>query len=206
MDPAAKEVEVHEVEGGRTYREAYDKLVLCPGPSPSGHPSPGPITPGRCPAQHPRHGPDHQEVDASATRAVVIGGSYIGLEMAEAFRTRGLETAIVERTDRLMPWLDPEMTRILDFHVTTHGVDVRLDSSATAIREEGAELVVELSDGSELTADVVVLAVGVRPNAELAHRPGWRRGRSGALASTPRCGHRCPISSPPVTPWRRRTC
>ena len=72
------------------------------------------------------------ELDTKATRAVVIGGSYIGLEMAEAFRSRGLGTTIVERTDRLMPWLDPEMTRILDYHVTTHGVDIRLDSSATA--------------------------------------------------------------------------
>jgi len=182
IDPVAKEIEVHEVEGGRTYREAYDKLVLCPGAEPIRPPIPG--------ADHPRvdvlrNIPDMdriiKELDASATRAVVIGGSYIGLEMAEAFRTRGLETAIVERTDRLMPWLDPEMTRILDFHVTTHGVDIRLGSSAKAIRERGAELVVELSDGSELSADVVVLAVGVRPNAELAQMAGVAIGPLGGI-------------------------
>ena len=141
IDPAAKEVEVHEVETGRTYGEPYDKLVLCPGAEPIRPPIPGADLPR---VDVLRNIPDMDRIidqlDASATRAVVIGGSYIGLEMAEAFRTRGLDTAIVERTDRLMPWLDPEMTRILDFHVTTHGVDIRLDSSAKAIREEGAEL------------------------------------------------------------------
>ena len=186
IDPAAKEVEVREVEGGRTYRETYDKLVLCPGAEPIRPPIPGADL-SRVDVL--RNIPDMDriinELDASATRAVVIGGSYIGLEMAEAFRTRGLDTAIVERTDRLMPWLDPEMTRILDFHVTTHGVDIRLGSSAKAIREKGPELVVELSDGSELTADVVVLAVGVRPNAELAQMAGVATGPLGGIGVDP---------------------
>ena len=150
IDPAAKVVEVREVAGGRVYREAYDKLVLCPGADPIRPPIPG--------ADHSRvdvlrNIPDMDRIisqlDPAAKRAVVIGGSYIGLEMTEAFRMRGLQTTVVERTDRLMPWLDPEMTRILDFHVGTHGVDVRLDSQAQAIREDGsASLVVQLSDGA----------------------------------------------------------
>ncbi len=182
IDPAAKVVEVREVEGGRNYREAYDKLVLCPGAEPIRPPIPGADLPR---VDVLRNIPDMDriigELDASATRAIVIGGSYIGLEMAEAFRTRGLDTALVERTDRLMPWLDPEMTRILDFHVTTHGVDIRLGSSAKAIRERGVELLVELSDGAELIADVVVLAVGVRPNAELAQMAGVATGPLGGI-------------------------
>ena len=89
VDPVAKEVEVRDVEGGRTYRESYDKLVLCPGAEPIRPPIPG--------ADHPRvdvlrNIPDMdriiQELDAGATRAIVIGGSYIGLEMTEALRTR----------------------------------------------------------------------------------------------------------------------
>ena len=112
----------------------------------------------------------------------MIGGSYIGLEMTEAFRMRGLQTSVVERTDRLMPWLDPEMTRILDFHVGTHGVDVRLDSRAQAIREDGSALVVQLSDGTEIPADVVVLAVGVRPDSKLARQAGVRIGPLGGIA------------------------
>ena len=141
IDPTAKVVEVREIADGRIYREPYDKLVLCPGA--------GPIRPSIPGADHPRvdvlrNIPDMDriigELDSGATRAVVIGGSYIGLEMTEALRIRGLQTTVVERTDRLMPWLDPEMTRILDFHVGTHGVNVRLGSQAQAIREEGTAL------------------------------------------------------------------
>ena len=186
IDPEANEVEVREVEGGRTYREPYDKLVLCPGAEPIRPPIPGADLPK---VDVLRNIPDMDRIigqlDAQATRAVVIGGSYIGLEMAEAFRTRGLETAIVERTDRLMPWLDPEMTRILDFHVATHGVDIRLDSSATVIRESGGKLLVELSDGSELPADVVVIAVGVRPSTELAQTAGVATGPLGGISVDP---------------------
>ena len=183
IDVATKEIEVHEVEKGRTYREPYDRLVLCPGAGPIRPPIPG--------ADHPRvdvlrNIPDMDRIisqlDPGVTRAVVIGGSYIGLEMTEALRTRGLQTSVVERTDRLMPWLDPEMTRILDFHVGTHGVDVRLDSQAQAIREDGSALVVQLSDGAEIPTDVVVLAVGVRPDSDLARQAGARIGPLGGIA------------------------
>ena len=183
IDPETKVVEVSEVANGRVYQESYDKLVLCPGAEPIRPPIPG--------ADHPRvdvlrNIPDMDRIisqlDPAATRAVVIGGSYIGLEMTEAFRMRGLKTSVVERTDRLMPWLDPEMTRILDFHVGTHGVDVRLDSQAQAIREDGSALVVQLSDGAEIPADVVVLAVGVRPDSELARQAGVRIGPLGGIA------------------------
>ena len=182
VDAVAKEVEVREVDGGRTYRETYDKLVLCPGAEPIRPPIPG--------ADHPRvdvlrNIPDMdriiRDVDAHASRAVVIGGSYIGLEMAEAFRTRGLKTTIVERTDRLMPWLDPEMTRILDFHVTSHDVDVRLGSSAMAIREDGTNLLLALSDGSTVVTDIIVLAVGVQPSAELGRLAGAAIGPLGGI-------------------------
>ncbi len=66
------------------------------------------------------------QLEDGATSAVVVGGSYIGLELTEAFRTRGLQVTLVERTERLMPWLDPEMTRILDVHVEARDVDLRL--------------------------------------------------------------------------------
>jgi pyruvate/2-oxoglutarate dehydrogenase complex dihydrolipoamide dehydrogenase (E3) component len=95
-----------------------------------------------------------------------VGGSYIGLELAEAFRARGLQTTIVERTDRLMPWLDPEMTRILHFQVNSHDVDVRLNTSANAVRHRDDDgLILDLSDGTSLEADIVVMAAGARPNA-----------------------------------------
>ncbi len=73
-------------------------------------------------------------LDQGASSAVVVGGSYIGLELTEAFRARGLQTTVVERTERLMPWLDPEMTHILDYHVEAQDVDLRLGTSAEAVR------------------------------------------------------------------------
>ena len=183
IDRQAKEVEVRDLRSGRTYRESYDKLVLCPGADPIRPPIPG--------ADNPRVDVlrDIADMDRiidrakGARRALVVGGSYIGLELTEAFKTRGLQTTLVERTGRLMPWLDPEMTRILDFHVRTHDVDLRLGTSAKAIREgNNNALVVDLSDGSSVESDIVVLAVGARPNAELAEGAGLEIGPRGGIA------------------------
>ena len=89
---------------------------------------------------------------------------------------------MVERTERLMPWLDPEMTRILDYHVRTHDVDLRLGTSATAVRHgEGGRLVVDLSDGTSVEADVVVMAAGARPNVALARDAGLAIGPRGGI-------------------------
>jgi NADPH-dependent 2,4-dienoyl-CoA reductase/sulfur reductase-like enzyme/rhodanese-related sulfurtransferase len=183
IDRDAKEVEVRDRAQGRTYRESYDKLVLCPGAEPIRPPIPGADDPR---VDVLRNIPDMDRIIAKleqgGARAVVVGGSYIGLELAEAFRSRGLRTTVVERTARLMPWLDPEMTRILDYHVQTHDVDLRLGTSATAIRRgEDDGFVVELSDGTSVTADVVVLAVGVRPNVDLARDAGLEIGPRGGI-------------------------
>ena len=122
------------------------------------------------------------QLDKGATSAVIVGGSYIGLELTEAFRDRGLATTVVERTERLMPWLDPEMTRILDYHVATHDVDLRLGTSATAVRHgEDGRLVVDLSDGTSVEADVVVMAAGARPNVGLARDAGLEIGPRGGI-------------------------
>ena len=125
------------------------------------------------------------QLDKDATSAVIVGGSYIGLELTEAFRARGLATTVVERTERLMPWLDPEMTRILDYHVATHDVDLRLGTSATAVRRaRDGGLVVDLSDGTSVEADVVVMAAGARPNVDLA-RDACEIGPRGGIVVDP---------------------
>ena len=187
IDRGAKEVEVRDLARERTYRESYDKLVLCPGAEPVRPPIPG--------ADDPRvvvlrNIPDMDRIiaqlDKDATSAVIVGGSYIGLELAEAFRDRGLATTVVERTERLMPWLDPEMTRILDYHVATHDVDLRLGTSATAVRRaRDGGLVVDLSDGPSVEADVVVMAAGARPNVDLARDAGLEIGPRGGIVVDP---------------------
>lgn len=187
IDLAAKEVEVHDKEQGRTYRESYDKLVLCTGAEPVRPPIPGADDPR---VDVLRNIPDMDRIiahlDRGASSAVVVGGSYIGLELTEAFRARGLQTTIVERTERLMPWLDPEMTQILDYHVSTQDVDLRLGLSATAVRRtENDRLVLDLSDGTGIETDVVVMASGARPNVALARDAGLTIGARGGIVVDP---------------------
>jgi NADPH-dependent 2,4-dienoyl-CoA reductase/sulfur reductase-like enzyme/rhodanese-related sulfurtransferase len=184
IDREAREVGVRDTESGREYRESYDKLVLCPGAEPVRPPIPGADDPG---VHVLRNIPDMDrikaDVDAGATSAVVVGGSYIGLELTEAFRARGLHTTVVERTQRLMPWLDPEMTRILDYHVGVHDVDLRLGTSAEAVRRtDGGRFVLDLSDGTSVEADIVVMAAGARPNVDLARDAGLEIGPRGGIA------------------------
>jgi NADPH-dependent 2,4-dienoyl-CoA reductase/sulfur reductase-like enzyme/rhodanese-related sulfurtransferase len=183
IDRDAKEVQVRDLARGRTYRESYDKLVLCLGAVPIRPPILGADDPG---VDVLRNIPDMDRIiarlDEGASTAVVVGGSYIGLELTEAFRSRGLQTTVVERTERLMPWLDPEMTRILDYHVRTHDVDLRLGTSATEVRPgEDDRLVLDLSDGTSVEADVVVMAAGARPNVELARDAGLEIGPRGGI-------------------------
>jgi NADPH-dependent 2,4-dienoyl-CoA reductase/sulfur reductase-like enzyme/rhodanese-related sulfurtransferase len=187
IDRDAKEVEVRDLDEERTYRESYDKLVLCPGAEPIRPPIPGADDPR---VDVLRNIPDMdriiEDLEEDASSAVVVGGSYIGLELTEAFRSRGLATTVVERTAGLMPWLDHEMTRILDFHVETHDVDLRLDTSAKAIRHgDDDRLVVDLSDGTSIAADVVVMAAGARPNVDLARGAGIEIGPRGGIAVDP---------------------
>jgi NADPH-dependent 2,4-dienoyl-CoA reductase/sulfur reductase-like enzyme/rhodanese-related sulfurtransferase len=184
IDRDAKEVEVRDHAGGRTYRESYDTLVLCPGADPVRPPIPGADDPR---VDVLRNIPDMDRIIAhigkDASSAVVVGGSYIGLELAEAFRSRGLHTTVVEMAERLMPWLDPEMTRILDYHVVTHDVDLRLGTSARAVRHaDGDRLVLDLSDDTSVEADVVVMAAGARPNVSLAREAGLEIGPRGGIA------------------------
>ena len=121
-------------------------------------------------------------LDNGATSAVVVGGSYIGLELTEAFRTRGLRTTVIERAGQLMPWLDPEMTRILDYHVDTHDVDLRLATSATAVRPgQAARFALDLSDGTSVEGDVVVMAGGARAQVDLARAAGLEIGPRGGI-------------------------
>ena len=183
IDRDAREVEVRDLDRGRTYRESYDKLVLCPGAEPIRPPIPGADDPR---VDVLRNIPDMDRIitqlDKDATNAVIVGGSYIGLELTEAFRDRGLATTVVEQAERLMPWLDPEMTRILDYHVVTHDVDLRLGTSATAVRH-GADdrLVVDLSDGTSVEADIVVMAAGARPDVDLARERHLEIGPRGGI-------------------------
>jgi len=122
-------------------------------------------------------------VDGGATRAVVVGGGYIGLEIAEAFRHRGLGVTIVEAADHVMAVLDSEMSREVEDHLEANGVTLHLHTTAEGFAAvPGEEAVrVDLGAAGSVVADLVVLAVGVRPESSLAREAGLEVTERGAL-------------------------
>ena len=182
IDRAAKTIAIREVVGGRAYTEAYDKLVLCPGATPVRPPLTG--------LEHPavmvlRNVPDMDaikaRVDAGAQRAVVIGGGYIGLEMAESLRERGLAVDLVELMPQLLPPLDAEMTWPLEEHARAHGVTLHLGTAALGFADDAGRVRVELKNGLSLTADLVILSAGVKPDVALAKAAGLELGARGGI-------------------------
>jgi NADPH-dependent 2,4-dienoyl-CoA reductase/sulfur reductase-like enzyme/rhodanese-related sulfurtransferase len=182
IDRAAKEVVVRELPGGPTYRERYDALVLSPGAEPIRPPLPGAYDPRVLTL---RNLDDMDRVIAAANEAagpaLVVGGGYIGLEMAEALRHRGSEVVLVERLAHVMGVADPEMVAPIHDELRRHGVDLRLSTSVEAFEPAGDALVARLSDGSRLTCGFALMAVGVRPETRLARDAGLEIGPSGGI-------------------------
>lgn len=177
-----KTIAVRELAADRVYELTYDKLVLCPGAQPLRPPLPG--------LDHPaimvlRNVPDmdaiKKVVDAGARRAVVIGGGYIGLEMAESLRERGLSVDLVEMQPQLLPPLDPEMTWPLEEHARHEGVTLHLGTAAAAFHDAGGAVVTELQNGTRITADLVIFSAGVKPDVALAKAAGLELGPRGGL-------------------------
>ena len=167
IDRVNKSVKVKDLISGVMSDVAYDKLVLSPGASPIVPPLPG-IERGLT----LRTVEDVErmviQVAAKPTSAVVIGGGFIGVEIAENLVHRGIETSVVEASDQVLAPLDPEMASLVATEMTSHGVDLHLGVSASSIGEK----TVTLSNGVELDAQLVILAIGVRPEIGLAHDAG----------------------------------
>jgi NADPH-dependent 2,4-dienoyl-CoA reductase/sulfur reductase-like enzyme/rhodanese-related sulfurtransferase len=119
---------------------------------------------------------------AHASRAVIVGGGFIGLEMAENLVRRGLAVTIVEMTRQVMPPLDPEMAAFVARHLRAHGVQLRLDSAVAAFEQlpEG-RVRVHTAAGDTMDTDIVILAIGVRPDAMLAKDAGLELGERGGI-------------------------
>lgn len=181
-----KRVTVRKRATGEEYTESYDKLVLCQGANPVRPPLPG--------IDHPRlftlrNIPDMDAikavVDQGATRAVIVGGGYIGMEVAEALRHRGLAVDLVEMLPQLMPPLDVEMARDLAYHMESHGVTLHLGVTAQSFVDVQGQIQVNLSDGVTLLSDLAIMAVGVRPASTLARETGLAIGPRGGIKVDP---------------------
>ena len=183
IDRANKLVTVRDHVQKRTYTESYDKLVLCPG--------------GR-PIKPPLVGIDLDSVFSLWTipdsdrikmfmemnkpkSAVVIGGGFIGLEMAENLIAKGLEVTLVEMLDQVMPPLDYEMASIVHSHITESGCRLHLSDAVSFFSERDGRTVVTTQSGAEIECDMVILSIGVRPNNELARDAGLELGDRGGI-------------------------
>jgi NADPH-dependent 2,4-dienoyl-CoA reductase/sulfur reductase-like enzyme/rhodanese-related sulfurtransferase len=171
IDTVKKEVHVQSLESGNKYSLTYDKLVLSPGASPIVPPIPGVER-----ALTLRTVEDVErivvQVMAKPQNAVVIGGGFIGVEIAENLIHKGITTSVIEASDQVLAPLDPEMATLVAKEMRLQKVDLRLGVSVTAINPK----TVTLSDGTELPAELVILAIGVRPDISLAKNAGLETG------------------------------
>ena len=184
IDREAREIEVKDLATDQTYREAYDALVLSPGAAAVRPPLPGIDLPGIFVV---RTVPDSRHIRAwinekGAKSAVVVGGGFIGLEMAENLVRRGLSVTVVEMLDQVMPPLDPEMAKPVQQHLEQHGVKVALgDGVAGFIESWDGRISVNTKSGAQHTGDIVILAIGVRPETALAKAAGIELGGRGGI-------------------------
>lgn len=178
IDRAERTVAVRDLTSGRVESLRYDELVLAPGAAPR---RPDDVAAG-APLHTLRTLDDLDRImdrldDAPAGHAVVIGGGYIGLEMADNLARRGLTTTLVQRGGQLLGALDEEMAAPVADHLAAHGVALRLGRTVQHVAADH----VRLDDGTRLAADLVVAAMGVVPETGLALEAGLALGPSGGI-------------------------
>jgi NADPH-dependent 2,4-dienoyl-CoA reductase/sulfur reductase-like enzyme/rhodanese-related sulfurtransferase len=188
IDRASRRIRVRDSETGREYEEGYDALILSTGASPMKPPIPGIDRPSHFVV---RNIPDVEKImkwssDCQRCRAVVVGGGYIGLEMAEQMRRRGFDVTVVEALPQVMTPLDPEMAAWLHAELRANGVTVHLNDPVVSFEppsdEEPARAsIVVLKSGQRLHADSVVLGLGVKPEIGLAREAGLEIGKLGGI-------------------------
>ena len=196
-----KTVELRNQVTGEVTTEHYDKLVLSPGAFPIRPPLPGIDLPGifsvrTVPdARHmrewldrditPQSGMDGHAGDRAVTkpkRAVVVGGGFIGLEMVENLVHRGLEVTLIERLNQVMPPLDQEMANLVQGYLLKHAVRLELNDGVAGFQQAtDGGLEVLTSSGKTHPADIVILAIGVRPETALAKSAGIELGQRGGI-------------------------
>lgn len=176
IDRSARTVTARDLATGTEQLIAYDALVLAPGAAPF-----LPEIPGIERAMTMRSVPDVDAMNAALAdqprSAVILGGGFIGLELAENLVERGVHVTIVELADQILAPLDPEMAQPIAEHLREHGVALRLGATTSRI----TPTTVELTTGEHLDADIVVAAIGVRPASSLAHEAGLRIGGRGGI-------------------------
>jgi len=184
IDRSRKIVKVRDLAKGQDYEESYDKLVLSPGASPIVPPLQGVDLPGVFTL---RSIPDMDHIkqylqQKQPKRAVVVGGGFIGLEIAENLHHRGLQVTIIEMLNQVMTPVDYEMAAMVHQHLDFKHVRLALGDGLKTI-QPGQALKVTLQSGAEVETDLVILSVGVRPENTLAKEAGLELGLRGTIAT-----------------------
>ena len=196
-----KTVDLRNVQTAEVTTESYDKLVLSPG-APSVHPPlPGIDLPG---IFHVRTVPDARtirewvergttylagmykysgiQIAKPVRRAIVVGGGFIGLEMAENLVHIGFDVTLIQKPDHVLSPLDPEIACLVQGHMKRHGVKVVANDGVVGFRQlDGGAIEVQTSSGKTFPADIVILAIGVRPDITLAKTAGLAIGERGGI-------------------------
>lgn len=202
IDRKNKTITVQNLQDGSSYQESYDFLLLSPGAAPVVPPIPGinnPLT------HSLRNIPDMDKIMQTmqmnnVEHATVVGGGFIGLEMMEAFHQRGIKTTLLELADQVMTPVDPEMAGFAHAEIKAKGVDLRLGTALSAVEYHAEEhianqdageesnhqhinghLDLTLSNGETLQTDILIMAIGVRPETQLAQQAGLEIGELGGI-------------------------
>lgn len=178
----AKTVTVKNLKTGETYDESYDQLVLSPGAKPIVPPIPGIEKANNLFTL--RNIPDTDAIkgyvdENKPKKAVVIGGGFIGIEMAENLHEHGIEITLVEAVNQVMAPFDYEMAAILHTHMNEKGVNLIFEDGVKAFENNGTKVV--LNSGTEIETDMIILAIGVKPESELATNAGLELGLRGTI-------------------------
>ncbi len=177
-----KTVTIKDLKTGEEFQQSWDKLVLSPGGSPIRPPVPGDDHAKIFTLQTVSNMDNIKRiVDNRAKNALVLGGGFIGVEIAENLRERGLLVHLVERGEQILPFLDKEMTNDLEGHMTRNGVRLYMANSIKAYHDNKGKINCELQNGENITVDFVVNAVGVKPNITLAQKAGLEIGKLGGI-------------------------
>ncbi len=184
IDRKTKEVIVRDLVQNREYREPYDKIILSPGAEPVRPNLPGINSKNVFTL---RSMTDMDAIMRAVNkniegRVLVVGGGYIGLEMAEALRHRKIDVTLAELENQVFGPIDHEMASEVAMQLRMHGVDLRLGNSVTAIEEKDSQLSVNLSSGDSVSCSAVIVAIGVRPENKLAKNAGLTIGSRGGIA------------------------
>jgi NADPH-dependent 2,4-dienoyl-CoA reductase/sulfur reductase-like enzyme/rhodanese-related sulfurtransferase len=182
INRAAKSIRVRDLASGRVYEETYDNLILAPGAAPLRPPIPGIDSRGIYTLRNLQDVDRiKQAVDQGVKQALVVGAGFIGLELVENFARRGIATTVVELQDQVLPPFDKEMTTPILEKLLENGVTVLLGHSAEAFEQTPGGIVVRLKSGQRLSAQLVILGVGVRPENKLAVDAGLEVGPRGGI-------------------------